>query len=174
MAAGRKWLVPFRQEVSYRKKHTAVNQCERPGTMCEYLPLTILALPLRRNVHPGRAFASLVNEVDANALNFCPKVRELIELLLLLSPIEGSLPISDELLQISEISTRAPVGAIDSRRPSRLFKPSPQVGQHTAMYFDLERTNIVFHHGCLDAFKPWMEDRRLANWGLLTETLGMT
>ena len=103
-----------------------------------------------------RAFSYLVNEVDADAVNLCSEVLQLIEGGLVLLPIVGSEPVGNELLQIRDICTRAPATALDVTRPSRVFKPSPQIAQQLARNFYPERTNFVFHHAYLDACGYWM------------------
>ena len=107
-----------------------------------------------------RAFSSLVNEVDSDAVNLCSKVRQLIEGRLLLLPVVGSESVGHELLQIRDICTRAPVTALDVTRPSRVLKPSPQIAQHVARNFDPERINFLVHHAYLDACGLWMEGSR--------------
>src|SRR5678815_4320876 len=56
-----------------------------------------------------RAFSSLVNEVDAYAVNVCFVMRELIERRFLFLPIVGLTPVGDELLEISQIGPSVPV-----------------------------------------------------------------
>ena len=84
------------------------------------------------------------------------KCGQLIEGRLMFLPIVGSKPIGGEFLQIRGISTCAPVATLNVTRPSRVFKPSPQIAQHIARKFDPERTDFVLHGAYLDACGPRM------------------
>lgn len=91
------------------------------------------------------ALASLVNEVDADAFNFRPKVRKLVDRSFLFLPIAGAMPIGNEFFQIGEVGTRGSVGGFHLIRPSGVRKAVLQIAQHVARNFDPEWTNFVFH-----------------------------
>ena len=98
----------------------------------------------------SRTFPSLVNKVDADAVNFSFEMRESIERGFLLPPVVSVLPIVDEFLKVIETGACIPICSLQLIRPPRVFQSLLQVAQDLRSDFDSECSDfIVFHSDAL-------------------------
>jgi hypothetical protein len=74
-----------------------------------------------------RALATLVHEVDAEAAHLGAELGEAIEPLLLLSPVEATVPVADQLFEVGEVGTLLPPRLGNLVGPSRSTETYPQV-----------------------------------------------
>jgi hypothetical protein len=94
-------------------------------------------------------FTAHVDEVDADVVDVGLEVRELVERLLLLSPVVTFPPIREQFPEVVDVGACVPPRAFDLVRPPGIRQPLLQVGQQVRRDVDLKRPDVIVWHDFL-------------------------